>query len=228
MNLKTASATILFFSALSTAALAAPVMVVEHPVHNFGSISEGTKIDHVFTIRNGGDSSLNIIKVRPSCGCTAANVSSPTIPPGKTGEIKATFNSTNFSGAMTKTISVDTNDPKTPTVTLTMKGMVTSDLQITPKQLNFGQVKIGKTETQSVIIENHGRKPLKILSVKTPMPQVSLRNDKQTLKRGESAKVEVSVTPRSQDRILSGYLTISTDHPSKGDISVPIYGSPVK
>lgn len=227
MNLRTASASIILFSALSTSALAAPTMVVEQPVYNFGSISEGTKIDHVFTIRNSGDSPLNILQVRPSCGCTAANVSSSTIQPGKAGEIKATFNSANFSGAMTKTIAVDTNDPKNPTSTLTMKGTVTTDVQVAPKQLNFGQIKAGSAHTLSVSIENRGRKPLKITAVKTPMPQVAIKNEKQVLKYGESTKIEVSVTPRSQDRILSGYLTISTDHPSRKEIMVPIYGSPV-
>ena len=48
------------------------------------------------------------------------------------------------------------------------------------------------------------------------------------LKEGESAVIEVIVTPKTTDRILSGYLTIVTDSPRKSEIVVPVYGSPAK
>ncbi|SNB46020.1 DUF1573 domain-containing protein [Geobacter sp. DSM 9736] len=218
----------IFFLYLTATALAAPAIEVKQPVFNFGAITEGAKIDHVFTIRNAGDAPLNILHVRPACGCTAANASSPVVQPGKTAEIKTTFNSTNFTGNITKTIALETNDPQTPNYTLTMKGVVNSEVQANPKQLNFGQVKAGTAKTLVLSVENRGKKPLKLTSVKTPMPQVVIKSENQQLRPGESGKIHITVTPRAEDRILSGYVTIATDHPTKAEIMVPVFGSPVK
>ncbi|KAF0215254.1 MAG: hypothetical protein FD174_4193 [Geobacteraceae bacterium] len=209
----------------ATLAIAAPEIVVEQSTFNFGSITEGTKVDHTFNIKNNGDAPLQILRVRPSCGCTAANASSPIIQPGKTGEIKTSFNSANFTGSITKTISLDTNDPKAPTYTLTLKGTVASEIQITPKQLNLGQIKVETGKTVTLTVENRGIKPLKLTSIKSPMPQVVVKTDKSLIKQGESATILVSVTPRAEDRFLSGYLSLTTDNPTKPEITVPIYGS---
>src|SRR5919198_1171592 len=101
-----------------TIAHAAPQLVVEQPVYSFGTILQGKKVEHTFILKNAGDAPLQIKQVKPSCGCTAANVSSPTIQPGKKGEIKASFNSANFYGSVSKGIAVESNDPKNPTLNL--------------------------------------------------------------------------------------------------------------
>lgn len=101
-------------------ATAAPHIAIDQPTFDFGSIYQGKKVEHVFTIRNKGDAPLTIKSVRPSCGCTAASITTSVIPPGKTGEIKALFNSTNFAGTIHKTVAVDTDDPKLPASMLTL------------------------------------------------------------------------------------------------------------
>lgn len=207
---------------------ASPTIRVDRPVHNFGSITQGKKLDHTFIIRNSGDSPLKIVNIRPACGCTAANASVPLVSPGKSSEIRVSFNSTNFFGTVTKTIAVETDDPKTPVYTLTLTGTVTEEVVVTPKQLNLGQVKTGQTKSISLNVENRSGKPLRLIAVKTPMPQVVIRTDKNNLKAGETATITVHVTPRAEDAMLSGYLSISTDNPEKPEIMVPVYGSPVR
>lgn len=213
-----------FFIFAHTAS-AAPVISVDKPTFNFGTIVQGKKVDHTFIIRNSGDSPLKIAQIRPACGCTAANISTREIQPNKSAEIKVTFNSANFSNAVSKTIAVETNDPKNPSYTLTMAGTITEEIVITPKQINLGQVKIETTKNQSVSLENKGTKPLKLLAIRSPMPQVAIKSDKTLLKPGETATIMISVTPRSEDRILSGYLAIATDNPAKPEIMIPLYGS---
>ena len=51
---------------------------------------------------------------------------------------------------------------------------------------------------------------------------------KAQLKQGESGVIDVTVTPRAEDRMLSGYLFITTDNPQKSEIIVPLYASAVK
>lgn len=213
---------------LTGAAFAAPAIKVDNPVHNFGTITQGKKLDHTFIIRNSGDAPLKIINIRPACGCTAANATVPMVSPGKISEIKVSFNSANFFGNVTKTIAVETNDPKTPVYTLSLTGTVAEEVAVNPKQLNLGQIKAGTAKSVSLTMENRGTKAIRLLSLKTPMPQVVIRTDRNSLKSGETATITVNVTPRAEDKMLSGYISILTDNPAKPEIMVPVYGSPVK
>ena len=206
-------------------ATAAPQTAIDQPIFDFGSISQGKKVNHVFTIRNKGNAPLTIKSVRPSCGCTAASTTTSVILPGKTGGIKASFNSTNFAGTIHKTVSVDTNDPKLPTSILTLKGTVVEDIQINPKQLNLGQLKVNETTRSTLVIINKGSKPLQLTSVKSSLAQIIAKADRSHLKPGESSKIIVTISPRSGDRLLSGFLSIMTDNPAKAAIQVPVYGS---
>ena len=210
-----------------TVAIAVPEISADRPVYDFGSISQGKKVEHVFIIRNKGNTPLTIKSVRPSCGCTAITTSASVIAPGKSGEIKATFNSANYSGVVNKTVSVESDDPKVPSSTLSLKGTVIEDIQITPKQLNLGQVRIDATKKATVNVSNRGRKPLKLSIIKTTMPQITATAEKKLLKPGDSTTILISITPRKGDRLLSGYLSIMTDSPAKPEITIPVYGSPV-
>lgn len=213
---------------ISETASAAPQIKVEQSMYNFGTLVQGKKLDHTFVIKNIGDAPLKINHIRPACGCTAANASVPIMLPGKTSEIKISFNSTNFYGTVTKTIAVETNDPKTPTSTLTLTGTIIEEVAVLPKQLNLGQVRANQPQTITVSVENRGSKPLKLVSIRSPMPQVTLKSDKTSLKSGESATITIIVTPRQEDRMLSGYLSITTDSASKPEVMIPIYGSLIR
>lgn len=93
-----------------------PIIFFENPDFNFGKIFKGQKIEHIYEFENRGKDTLNIGKVKTSCGCTAAILTNNTIPPGNTGEIRATFNSRSYTGNVTKSISVISNDPERPSL----------------------------------------------------------------------------------------------------------------
>lgn len=214
--------------ASSLPALAAPILSVDKPVFDFGTIPQGKKIDYIFKLANKGDSPVTITRTRTSCGCTVANVSSNTIAPGKSADLKVSFDSTNFGGKVTKTVTVESNDPATPTTTLTVKGTIIEELVVTPRQLNLGQIKAGSSKEISLALENHGDRTIKILSVTSPAPQVKATAKKHSLKPGDKTLVAVTITARPEDRFLSGFLIIATDVPGKPEITVPLYGSVAK
>ena len=216
---------IILIAIASTTASAAPKIYAERATHNFGILLQGKKLDHTFIIKNNGDSPLKILHIRPACGCTAVNASSPVVNPGKSSQIKVSFNSANFYGKVSKTIAVESNDPETPVYTLTLTGNIIEEVSVKPKQLNLGQVKPEVATVNYLIVENRSSKPLKLISVKSPMPQLLVKSDRAQIKPGDSAKISVTVTPRQDDRMLSGYVTISTDNPDKQEIMIPVYGS---
>jgi len=79
-----------------------------------------------------------------------------------------------------------------------------------------------------VKVDNNGKRPLILLAVKSSMSQINVKLDKSVIRPRESSTLRVAASPRSSDRMLSGYLSITTDNPAKTEIIVPVYGSIVK
>ncbi|MEN8117449.1 MAG: DUF1573 domain-containing protein [Bacteroidota bacterium] len=107
------------FSQLTLEQLAnAAVAKFNEKSHDFGEMNQGDKKTYTFTLTNDGKSELVIRRVRSSCGCTAVAPAKKVIAPGETAPVKVTFDSRGKRGRQSKSITVITNDPKTPTTTL--------------------------------------------------------------------------------------------------------------
>ncbi len=219
----------LFFAFCQPVATAAsPELAVDRPVFDFGTIPQGKKVEHAFILRNKGNAPLTIKNTRTSCGCTVANVSASVVQPSKSTEIRASFDSGNFFGNVTKTIAVESNDPKTPVYTLTLKGTVVEEIAVTPRQVNLGTLRAGTGKEFAVTIENKGNKQFHVTEVKSSLPQAVVTVAKNTINPGNTGTILINVTPRNEDRMLSGYLTIKTNSPSKPLITIPVFGSVIK
>ena len=98
--------------------------IVGDSIHDFGTIQEANgPVSYSFKVKNEGEAPLVITKVVPSCGCTTPDWTKEPIAPGKTGEIKVTYDPTNRVAPFTKTVSVYSNG-KTGSYVLTIKGVV--------------------------------------------------------------------------------------------------------
>ncbi len=123
-----------FFSFLLTLAFALPVLAQtdtkDKPVikfksenHDFGNIKEGVQATHEFEFVNTGKGALIISNVAASCGCTTPDWTREPIAPGKTGKIKAVYNSQGRPGQFTKQVTVTSNAAEATKV-LTISGLV--------------------------------------------------------------------------------------------------------
>jgi len=215
---------------LAAAACAAPELAVVESNYNFGTVSQGKKVQHNFVIRNSGDAILQIKELNASCGCTAAKPSSSLIPPGKSAEIQVIFDTANFSGKVQKSVSVVTNAGRSPNFTLNLDGNIVEELQVAPRQLSLGPVKPGVAKQASVTVTNRGANSVKLLSVSANSTSLQIKAviKKAELKPGETGTIDLAITPRSDAKVLSGYLHIITDSPHKKEITVPVYASAAK
>lgn len=80
----------------------------EETTHNFGKIDQGKPVSTEFTFTNTGKTPLVISNVKGSCGCTVTKYTKEPIAPGKTGNVKATFNAAAM-GAFNKSVRVTAN-----------------------------------------------------------------------------------------------------------------------
>lgn len=104
------------------------VISFECELHDFGHIPEGTIATFEFKLKNTGTDPLIITEVKASCGCTTPDWTKEPILPGKTGFVKASFNSKGRVGNFSKSITVTSNTKNSPKV-LTIKGVVDKEKQ---------------------------------------------------------------------------------------------------
>lgn len=88
---------------------AEPILQFDKTEYDFGKILQGEVVTYTFHFTNAGDAPLLISGVEKSCGCTASDFTRDPIAPGKTGEIKVTYDSKGHHGIQTKTLTVNAN-----------------------------------------------------------------------------------------------------------------------
>ena len=89
-------------------------------VYNFGTVSDGEKVEYSYRFRNTGKTPLIISSAVASCGCTVPEKPEEPIKPGETGFLKVVFNSKGRVGEVHKEITVTSNAfPKFPVLQLT-------------------------------------------------------------------------------------------------------------
>lgn len=149
---------------------------------NFGTIAEADGLaSHTFVIKNTGEGPLVITRITASCGCTQPEWTKEPISPGKTGNVKVTYNPKGRPGPFYKTISIFSNGKK-GSYTLAIKGNVTpkptqptfiypyaiGDLKMQTKTVLYSSIRPDETLGEKISIKNEGKTSLTIHPGKVP------------------------------------------------------------
>ena len=154
-------------AAEAPAELKAPRLTVVEPVKDFGTVAKGDKIDWSFAIKNTGDSDLQILAARPACGCTVADFDK-VIKPGQMGKVTAHVDTTNFTGPITKSVTIETNDPNTPSSVLNIQAIVKPYVDALPAGFIRYNIIQGDAEMQSFTLVSDEEAPFEITKVDVP------------------------------------------------------------
>jgi hypothetical protein len=203
-----------------------PQLQFDQTTFDFGKTSQVTMVSGVFKIKNTGNAVLKIQPPKPSCGCTAAEVKPDTLAPGASGILPFTLNLGFFRGNLEKHITVLSNDPKTPEVSLTIKVDYTPLYELTPLTLS-PHLAFGMNETNifTTIARTDG-KPLQVARLETSQPWI-----KAELVPGDkggdntSARIRVSIDRDGSPRRFNEYVHIYSAGQSNSPVSsIYIYG----
>lgn len=69
----------------------ADVIKFKSEVHDFGTLKEGDKAEHVFEFVNTGKKPITIQNVQTTCGCTSPAWSKEPVAPGKKGQVTVNY-----------------------------------------------------------------------------------------------------------------------------------------
>lgn len=114
-----------------------PALTCENTDYDFGEVRRGDVVEHSFLFENTGIAPLRLLKVKPSCGCTAVDYDR-VIEPGTTGAVTLRLQTEKLTpGHACKTARITTNDPNLPQVRLSMNVEVVGIVATSPKKLEL-------------------------------------------------------------------------------------------
>ena len=119
----------------------------------FGKVADFEARTAVVPFTNNGNSVLEVLQVKPTCGCTSTKLEKTRFKPGEGDTINLTFKPKG-SGSQTKTVIVVTNDPRQPNHEIKIKAEVIPTLLATPRSLSFGKIDLGSGAKRTVILQS--------------------------------------------------------------------------
>lgn len=191
---------------------------------DFGNIHRGQKVERKVVVKNTGNELLELGRVDVSCGCTGTVVTNGSIPPGKTGEVLITFNSTNFIGKIHKTVTVNSNAPAGPTV-VEFEGNVIQEIAIDPQQFWFKDAEVGRMNSSKITLTNNSPEPVTLTSYLSSCHGFSLTLPKEPIKPGGSVELVATLKAEAASQVLNESVSIKTSSKNEPEVYVRIFGS---
>ncbi|MFM8357529.1 MAG: DUF1573 domain-containing protein [Verrucomicrobiota bacterium] len=189
------------------------------PVHDFGRTKAGGTIRHDFIFTNTGTAPLILSDVRPGCGCTTAGTWDKEVAPGKTGTIPIQLSTAGMGGSIAKVVTVTSNDPQTPTVTLQIKGTAWKSVDINPASAYFTIPRESATnQTKSIRIVNNLDEPLTLSEPKSTNQnfQVALN----TVKPGKEYELLITAVAPFTGSMAQSPITVKTSSKEDPELNI--------
>lgn len=198
-----------------------PRIVFNELEHDFGTLGAKQTAKHTFKFRNEGDSTLVIIEVKATCGCTGTLLSKKEISPGESGDIEVTFSSGNSSGQKKKAIYVSSNDPQQSKVELHIIAKVVIPVELRPLTLYWSSEKNQPSNRRAeLVLDQNVKLNVTKLESSSPAFKASVQPRKSDESRGYYIDVTYDGTlPAGEHR---GTLSILTDNPEYSKLDVAL------
>jgi hypothetical protein len=196
----------------AAAAAAGPRIQFAAPVFDFGKVDMGALIKHDFVFTNTGDATLEIKDVRTTCGCTTTTNWGHRIEPDKTGAIPIRFDTANYGGQVSKSLTIICNDVTQSNVVLRFKGTVFKPIDLIPPTVYFNVLSEAATnETRLVRIVSHLEEPLTLSEPECT--NLAFKAELKTVQPGKEFALHVTSLPPKNVAMFAAPITIKTSSP---------------
>jgi len=201
-----------------------PKITSPEPVFDFGEMDNTLKVEHDFILRNAGNATLKIDRVKTSCGCTVAKLAEKDreLEPGEETKISTVFVLRGRRGQQRKTITVSCNDPVNKQFKLELKGKAVAAIMMEPQFISFG--KIQEDSPRSVPMKIYTQKKdlsFKIASVDSQALE-GFQTELKVIQEGKSYELAITAPPDLAPGNHTGTIKLTTDNSQNPTLNVRV------
>jgi hypothetical protein len=201
---------------------------------DFGDISVGQSRSLALTVHNLGTSNLdvtNITSTNASFSVVSPMCSPPTVcftvAPNGQRIVTVQFSPTT-DGAQSGELRITSNDPDTATAAVALQGVgVAPRIEVVPDRLTFGNVTVGQSAAQNLMVRNVGTAVLSVSPLPSTTAPFSVVSPTAPFTVAPNAP-PVTVTVRFSPIAVggqSGELRITSNDPDRATVAVPLQGT---
>ena len=213
------SVAILLFPLCAALAAEAPHALLTEESYDFGTVKQGVRVVHVFTVKNINSVALRIERADLSMPGMTARFK-PDVPPGSVGTVTIEWVTDRVVGPVQGEARLSWNDPARREATVIVKGVVTPPISIEPIPAVFLSLFKGEKGERLLRVVNNEERPVAVTRVETgPHVVASLS----MVKPGKVFKVTVRPAPDVAVGRYEESLTLKTDNPAASEITLPVH-----
>ena len=198
----------------------------------FGNVIVGESASQALVITNTGTAELVISNISLISGLFGVSDSFFNVAPGGSKAVTVSFSPTSL-GAANGELRITSNDPDEGQVVVALNGIGISpsptpvpDIALSVASLSFGNVTIGQSDNQALIITNTGSADLVVSNISSTSGLFTISDGSFTIASGGSKSITVSFTPVSAGP-ANGQLQITSNDPDEGQTSLGLSGTGV-
>jgi len=218
---------------------AVPDIAVAPTTLAFGIVDVGNSNTQTTTITNNGTAVLNVTALNLSGSNEFALGTAPntpfTVAPNGSETVDVVYTPVD-NGADTGSLAIVSDDPDSPTVTVTLTGtgnVVVADacnFTVAPAALGFGNTDIGTSPTLSTTVTNSGTAACNITAIVSGSAEFALASGSPVTvaANGGTAAVTVSYTPADVGADAGNLNLTSNDNNNPQTVDVPLAGNGVE
>ena len=198
-----------------------PKLEVDEASLDLGEMWGDQQKEHAIVLRNVGDDTLVVTKVKGSCGCTVIKTYDRQIAPGKEGKLPFTLNTRGMQGAVRKSVTIWTNESANEQTRVSIHGTVKQLIQMEPKAgLTFGRVQPGQSQSKQVELTANADEPveLEIAEVTAEGFNVTL----ETLEEGKRFLLKAETHSSFERGMHRRHVVLKTNLAKMPELTVPL------
>jgi formylglycine-generating enzyme required for sulfatase activity len=200
-----------------------PDIALSTGILSFGDVRTGESGSSSVSITNEGTADLSITGITSSDAQFVPSMTTFVVTPGSTQGVGVVFAPSN-PGSKSGILTVTSNDSNEPAVTVALSGSgVEPDIDLTPSEILFGDVIVGESKQQSLVITNSGDAVLSVISVQPMAEEVTVAPASLSIQPGATDSVAVTYTPITPGD-LAGFLRVSSNDPDESMLIVNLGG----
>ncbi len=196
---------------------------------DFGHMPNDASVSHSYWLHSRGEDSLKILRVKPACGCTKAPLKKEVVAAGDSAEVELVFRANpGQRGNVTKTATVSCNDNNMGNFQLKFSATIYPKEHpdsLAPLNLSAGSVKwdqSSKGNTQSIVMKNVTKMPVKLSVIARPYGFVELEMDDREIPPGGTKELKFSVSKNFTGQDFTKSFTFACSDVAKTRYSIPV------